>query len=487
MGEAWDLNQTLISFSEVDHWTIKDACEGVQIVGGTGSGKTSGSGQTIAKTYLASGFGGVILTVKPNEADEWEKWAVEAGREKSVIRVKPEEGFFFDFLDYEAQRENGGRTENILDLFTRVVEIVSQSDLKNGDNAYFYLANQQLLRNTIDLCMLANGKVTLADVYRVIATAPTSTGETVKEKWQESSYCFQLLSIANAEWKTKAEHSYGLEMCASYFLTEYPRFGDRLRSSITTIFTASADPFLRGDLRSLFSPDNPTSGNPTSGFNVMPEYCKDGAIIIFDYDIKTYGLVGRVAQSLYKMMFQQCMERRDIKKDGGRPVFLWADENQNFINSFDVEFQQTARSARVLTVYLTQNISNYHVSLGKGEHGRNQATSILGNLSTKIFHANSDPDTNKWASSVFGSHWVIDESESISKNAKVEEFDGLNVSKSTREIEKSVIEARHFSELLKGGVENNLQVESIIHQAGRVWESTNANYIPVIFNQDFKV
>mgnify|MGYP001068510507 CR=1 FL=1 len=482
MEDRWDLNTPLLWLSDVDHWTIKDACSGVQIVGGTGSGKTSGSGQTIAKTYIANGFGGLVLTVKNNEADEWERWAKEAGREKSVIRVKGDSGFFFDFLDYEAQREGGGDTENILDLFTRVVEIVSQSDLKNGDNAYFYLANQQLLRNAIDLCQLANGKVSLSDVYRVVATAPTTIGDTVKDGWKESSYCFKLLSKANEEWKYKEEHSYSLEMCASYFLTEYPRFGDRLRSSITTIFTASADPFLRGTLRSMFSPDD-----KTEGFNVMPEYCKDGAIIIYDLPIKDKGLIGRVSQSLYKMMFQQCMERRDIKKDGGRPVFLWADENQNFINSFDVEFQQTARSARVLTVYLTQNISNYHVSLGKGEHGRNQATSILGNLATKIFHANSDPSTNDWASSIFGTHWVTEESQSVSKNAKVEEFDGLNVSKSKREIQKQVIESRHFTELLNGGEENHLEVEAIIHQAGRKWKSTNANYLPMFFRQDFKV
>jgi len=481
MASQWDLNTPLLKFSDSDYWTIKDACSGVQIVGGTGSGKTSGSGQTIAKTYLANGFGGLVLTVKNDEGQEFYKWAKETGREKSVIWVKPDEDFFFDFLDYEAQRKGGGDTENILDLFTRVVEIVSQSDLKSGDNAYFYLANQQLLRNAIDLCQLANDRVSLADVYKVIATAPTTIADTVKEGWQQSSYCFKLLSKANEEWKQKTEHSYSLEMCASYFLTEYPRFGDRLRSSITTIFTASADPFLRGTLRSLFSPDE-----GIKGFNMMPEHCKDGAIYIFDLPIKDKGLIGRVAQSLYKMIFQQCMERRDIKKDGGRPVFLWADENQNFINSFDVEFQQTARSARVLTVYLTQNIANYHVSLGKGEHGRNQATSILGNLATKIFHSNPDPKTNEWASSIFGTHWVTEESESISKNAKVEEFDGLNVSKSKREIQKDVIESRHFTELANGGEENNLQVESIIHQAGRIWESTNANYISVIFHQDFK-
>ena len=39
---------------------------GFQIFGGTGSGKTSGSGSFIASAMLASGFGGLVLTFKPD-------------------------------------------------------------------------------------------------------------------------------------------------------------------------------------------------------------------------------------------------------------------------------------------------------------------------------------------------------------------------------------------------------------------------------------
>ena len=41
-----------------DVWRIRDACEGTMIFGGTGSGKTSGSGRTLATSFLAAGFGG---------------------------------------------------------------------------------------------------------------------------------------------------------------------------------------------------------------------------------------------------------------------------------------------------------------------------------------------------------------------------------------------------------------------------------------------
>ena len=38
-----------------DWWKVRDAFAGVQIFGGIGSGKSSGSGKTIAKSFLKNG------------------------------------------------------------------------------------------------------------------------------------------------------------------------------------------------------------------------------------------------------------------------------------------------------------------------------------------------------------------------------------------------------------------------------------------------
>lgn len=64
-----NLNYPLISFSPhpKDTWTLRDAVCGSQIFGGIGSGKTSGSGRTIAKAFLKNGFGGIIPCAKPDE------------------------------------------------------------------------------------------------------------------------------------------------------------------------------------------------------------------------------------------------------------------------------------------------------------------------------------------------------------------------------------------------------------------------------------
>src|SRR5438552_2035229 len=85
----WNVEQPLLWFSPKDPWRIKDAFEGVQIFGATGSGKTSGSGAAVAKSFLSAGFGGLVLTAKPDERALWEGYCRETGREQSLIVFSP--------------------------------------------------------------------------------------------------------------------------------------------------------------------------------------------------------------------------------------------------------------------------------------------------------------------------------------------------------------------------------------------------------------
>lgn len=67
-----DLNAPLLQLSPRDAWRLRDACEGTVIFGGTGSGKSSGSGRAIARAFLRAGFGGLVLCAKQDE--ERERW-----------------------------------------------------------------------------------------------------------------------------------------------------------------------------------------------------------------------------------------------------------------------------------------------------------------------------------------------------------------------------------------------------------------------------
>ena len=68
------LDTPLLKLTATDYFTLRDACQGVLITGGIGSGKTSGSGQALAGAYLRAGMGGLVLCAKPEEAQQWRRY-----------------------------------------------------------------------------------------------------------------------------------------------------------------------------------------------------------------------------------------------------------------------------------------------------------------------------------------------------------------------------------------------------------------------------
>src|SRR5262249_7454836 len=124
-----------------------------------------------------------------------------------------------------------------------------------------------------------------------------------------------------------------------------------------------------------------------------------GKLILLNLPVKEFGEVGRFAQILFKTVWQRAVERRGSH---GVPVFLWADEAQFFVTRYDMLFQQTARSSRAATVYLTQSVVNFRAAQDANHDATAISESLLGNLQTKVFHANACPTTNEYAERLFG-------------------------------------------------------------------------------------
>jgi hypothetical protein len=184
---------------------------------------------------------------------------------------------------------------------------------------------------------------------------------------------------------------------------------------------------------------------------------------------------GRAAQVVYKYMWQQATERRSIT-ESPRPVFLWVDEAQNFATEYDMQFQATARSSRACTVYLTQNLPNYYAEMG-GESSRHRVNSLVGNLQTKIWHANSDPETNNHASEVIGKSWQTRQGQSQNLGGQSPNF-GMSQNESF----DYDVSPQTFTRLPKGGASSQYLVGGVVFQNGRTWNDNNT-YLYATFNQ----
>lgn len=459
----------LFALSPVDEITIDEACQGIQVFGGVGSGKTSGSGQMIARSCLRAGMGGLVLCAKPDEADLWRRYCREEGREGDLIVMSRAGGATFNFLDYEL-KANGGNVENAVHLFSRALEVGGRSRQGGHSDPFWEDALKQLLRNAIALVSMASNTVSLMDLHELVQSAPRSPEEASGPEWLATSACAACVAAAEIQTRDDAARAHDYRRTADYWLREFPSIPEKTRNTILASFTSVTDPFLRNPLYRLFC--TTTTMRPEDSFR--------GKIILLDLSVKSEGFSGRFAQVLFKLCWQAAAERRR-GADDPLPAFLFADECHYFLSKSDQEFLTTARSARVVSVFLTQTVNNYYAEFGGQKEAAN---AVLGTLNLKIAHANNDADTNEYMSRVIGQQWQerlgFTRGSSIGMNAGAASD---STSAQMNEQLAAQVLPHTFINLPTGGPRNNFIVGGIACRSGAPFGYTGTNFLPVEFAQ----
>ena len=498
--DSFDLDQPLIglvSSREQSYWTARHAVEGVQIFGGIGSGKTSGSGRLLALKYLLNGFGGLVLTVKPDEKEAWQEYATLTGRTEDQVIIEPGGEHHFNFLEYESQQNNGEKaiTENIVEVLKTVIRAGNEKSSGKSDDAFWETALDMLMANVIDLCWLAYGRVTVKDMYDIVQTLPkgdqadqVNNGpkkaywqafEAARDKVNDQIQAWYLTLPHDAQERLKDEAVFEMEIeeaiadvrllkyVDQFFTDTFIPLSEKTRSIIDFSFAGFLFRLLREPVYSLFCRYAST---------VTPEDCLEGKIILINLPVKIYQKVGRDCQILFKYIWQRAMEKRNVKENDW-PVFLWADEAQNFLHEHDADYQATARSSRIATVYISQNIPNYYACMGGGQ-AEYRVKSFLGTLATKIFHANADIETNRYASELIGEIYFEEESQSTTVAEKFSQTQAKSL-----KLER-LVRPEEFMRLKTGGPLNNQLVEGYLHRQGdRVMKSFN--HVKMVFSQTY--
>lgn len=471
---GWELEHSLLDFGS-DIWSVRDACAGTLIFGDTGSGKTSGSGRSIALSMLRAGFGGLVMTVKSGETDRWREYLASCGREDDLVIFSPDSGHGFNFLEHEQSRSTrgGGATENIVELFVESMNAGTGLGAATSRDPFWDRALRQILRNTIDALNFAGEIVSIKTVQAFILSAPMSKEDIQNLDWQKQSYAFQVLKEAETKLSDDPVAKQSLDTTFRYWFEEYAEVMDyQTRGNIVSTFTTTADGFLRGDLFRLFSMET----------TITPEATFDGKVIVLDLPQKQFHKLGSTAQIIWKLCWQRAVEEA-VRGAESRPVFLWVDEAQHFVSQSDADFIMTAREQKACCVYLTQAKSNYLQAFGAGNQAA--ADGFLGIPKTKIFHCNGDPETNSWACDVLSDEWTVQTQHSVGegqKDKKIKNPDPSHSTSTSMQRQQKVF-ANEFGELASGGPANNYLVEAIFYQSGRRFKSTGTNFTYVSFDQ----
>lgn len=384
-----------------DTFNLGDAFEGTAIFGRSGSGKTSGSGAALARSFLRCGMGGIVMCAKPEEADDWERYAAETGRSQSIIRFDGKGRYRFNFLEYEMQRDELPQdvlASNVVATLQRVIETATRAgglEASGMGDVFWQKSTQLFLTRAVDLLYATTGRVRLAEIMELIETAPMSRAEMQDEAWRQSSFFRQVFAEFYAtDGGMNCPHIDDIKRLDRFWRRTFPDMTEKTRSNIITTLQTDLEPLLRGQMRTIFSTDT----------NVVPELSHDGAVILLDFPLLEWNETGVLAQMIFKYLWMRSTQRRQVD-DHTRPVFLWADECQLFLSSYDMEFQSTARSSRTCVVQMTQNLPSFYSRIG-GQNPQHTVDAMMGNLRTKIFHNNDCTTTNKWACELIGKETV---------------------------------------------------------------------------------
>ncbi|MCR8561038.1 TraM recognition domain-containing protein [Mucilaginibacter sp. BJC16-A38] len=508
--KPFDLDKPIINFgSETDNisFTIRDSITGCAVFGATGSGKTSG-GKTLALNLLLNNYGGLVLTVKSTDKADWIEYCRLTGRENDLIIIGPGEAHSFNFLEYESKNSSGEQayTANIAQVLKTVILAGAEKDSGHtgGADPFWQTASDMLIFHCIDIAMMAYGKVSVQLLYDLVQSLPNSNSENVskpkeaEENEFEKAYKLARKKVLNkiSLWEQSLSTAERLQLNENglyesaflnaipdaklfklldqFFCVTYKNLSEKTRSIIDFSFAGWLFQLLREPVYSLFC-ERPST--------VTPEDSIKGKIILIDLPVKLYHEAGRSCQILYKYIWQRAMEKREINAES-RPVFLWADEAQNFLHQHDADFQATARSSLIATIYITQNLHCYYSVMG-GAKSEHRVKAFLGTLNTKIFMANADAETNSYASSLIGDAFFEDLS------AGVTVAENFSKSRNTSLKLERILRPESFVQLKTGGPLNNYLVEGVLHRQGnRVRKGFNhakitfdQNYNPKLFNQ----
>jgi hypothetical protein len=431
-----------------DIWQIKDACEGVLILGAPGSGKTSGSGFAFASAFLTSGFGGLVLTAKPEEARRWERLCARTGRANDCIVVSRDGAHKLNILAYETQRPGNhlAASDDLISFFRVLISIVSKRTASPGKDDFWTNATNQLMRELFDVFLLAQEPLTIDSLTRFVTKAP----EHPTQEWRSIRYFGEILARAEAKRKNEEDERV-FERVLDYWTESYPRIAAQTRSGIVLGFTAMANALSGRGIHNLISTET----------TLTPEMILSGKIVILDLPLKDCGQGGLLIQAAWKYLFQRAIERRaDKGLPTARPVFLWEDEGHLFFSQHDIDFQPTARDCRASHVLISQSLHNFY-HLGHNPHA---VEGVFATMNTHVFHANGDLETNRWASARLGTglktlvnvsissqpkprsepkHWLLDMFQQEERQS--------TASTSVNQHREALFHPETFSQLKKGG------------------------------------
>jgi len=352
-------------------WHWEDFIRNAVVFGQVGTGKTLCVLNALLDGLLGSGNespdkpSALILDPKGDFSDKIQHLCRKYNREDDLRIIDPkhpDRSFHWNPLDSD---------DDELELAARFVAALETLAASPEKDAFWMDSARKFIRHAIRLIRLTNPPgepPTLADIGELASSfdAIVERTDRMDPVQRESGDCL------------------------SFFANEWVEQADETRTSIQSHITNMVDPFLMPPYDSLFAGRSDES---------ISRILSEGKILYVNTPIAEREMMARVVCTLVKLEYF-----REVLKSVGKPrlSFFLCDEFQSFFtagqNRGDAEFFERSRQSNHANIIATQNIH----ALLKQTPRENPVKNLLGNCAAKIFLRNTDFDTNKYASQLFG-------------------------------------------------------------------------------------
>lgn len=365
-------NPRLIGFTHNRFFRRRDFHNGTLIFGSPNAGKTVLL-RTLARALLRDRQGGLALSVKRGQVQEFLDLCALEGRSDDCVVISPDHSNRFNPLLGEKSIHEAAA------FICELIEVMqSGSQSASNEDPFWQTQLQIIAKNLFKLCLVHHGRIDIVLAAELFDARPISLAHVTDPGWRRNS-----VMAAALEKARRLKDDIEAQLAVEYFEQSFPSHGDRLQGSLAATVNGVFDSLRRPPLRELFAGESTFS---------MHDLLNCGRICIVAMPVLD-GIEGRLANAILQFSFCKAATRIARTHD----AFLISDECQETVTRELMRKLAVIRESRVASILLTQNLAVLDEKLGESSR-----EAMLGLLGTKIFGMQSHAGTRQWASEQIG-------------------------------------------------------------------------------------
>jgi type IV secretory pathway TraG/TraD family ATPase VirD4 len=351
---------------------LKDATQNICVLGGIGSGKTTGVILPLLAQLLNQDCGGLIFDVKGDFKNDVYRLADMCGR--NVLTIGP---------GHQSFNLLSGLAPQVAASFLR-----SSFSLNSSSDSFWIDTATNLCQNSLGVLSFFEEHYTLNGLYQYIFD-PEFRMEI------EAGLSFESSELDKNQSRL-------LKSYMGYYDHIFSHFDEKVKSGVIATIAQSLAHFNQPDLIDSFcteGPDMPFIGDVLNG-----------SIFLVDMPLQVWGVSGKVVYTFVKQRFFNVIQNRNTsaETDKTRPVFFMCDEYQEIVSCIkegtsDLNFWDKSRSSNCIGIISAQAFSSFYAAIGN----RDLCNAVLQNFRQKIFFRTEDQPTLDYLQQLFGRVEII--------------------------------------------------------------------------------